>query len=232
MTDGICCSIIIPVLNEAGALPDTLRQLQSWRQAGHEVIVVDGGSDDGGLALSVANVDQCLGADRGRALQMNLGASQAKHDWLIFLHADTELPATAMPVMQAIFSDPNTVWGRFDINLSGRSRLLAVIAWFMNTRSRLTGIATGDQAIFVRKSDFIKVGSFPAIALMEDIELSSTLKQLAKPVCLSERVISSGRRWEHNGVVRTVFKMWLLRFRYFLGSRPDVLEKEYNRGTG
>jgi len=229
MTDSIKCSIIIPVLNEAQVLPRTLSYLHAWQAAGHEVIVVDGGSDDDSLALSRPHVELCQTSERGRAVQMNAGAHQAKYDWLIFLHADTQLPPSALPVMQAVFNDPGAVWGRFDIRLTGNSYLLSIIAWFMNLRSRLTGIATGDQAIFARKSDFISVGGFPTIALMEDIELSSMLKAHAKPICLYEKVTSSGRRWEQNGVVPTILKMWRLRLKYFLGFRPDILEKEYNR---
>jgi len=232
MNEHIACSIIVPVLNEEQALPRTLGALQAWREAGHEVIVVDGGSADGSMAISGPLADQCLHTARGRALQMNMGAAHAHHDWLLFLHADTELPGSAMNSLQLVFNDADSVWGRFDIHLAGRSRLLALIAWFMNKRSRLTGIATGDQAMFIRKTDFDRLGGFPAIALMEDITFSQQLKRLARPRCLPDTVTSSGRRWEDNGIFRTVIKMWQLRLCYFLGAKPSVLAKAYNREAG
>jgi len=232
MTNVIPCSIIIPVLNEERALPATLEALQPWRQAGHEVILVDGGSNDSSMSISRPLVDHSLQSECGRALQMNHGAAHAQNDWLLFLHADTLLPISAKASLQAVFDETRSVWGHFDIRLSGRSRLLAVIAWFMNKRSRLTGIATGDQAMFVRKTDFERLGGFPKIALMEDITLSSQLKCLAMPSCLADTVTSSGRRWEDNGIIRTVLKMWRLRFCYFLGAKPDSLAKAYRRETG
>lgn len=188
------------------------------RRRGHEVIVVDGGSDDGTAALAEGLCDRVLTAPRGRAAQMNAGAREAKGDVLVFLHADTRLPED--------FSLGSHVWGRFDVEIDGRHPLLKVVAWSMNLRSRLTGIATGDQAIFVRRDAF---PGFPEIALMEDVALSKLLKRRGAPACLRQRVVTSGRRWESRGVLRTIGLMWRLRLLYFLGVSPERLARRYER---
>lgn len=229
MTDRILCSIIIPVLNEQDILSKQLMSLQSLREAGHEVIVVDGGSHDASVTVATPCVDQIIHSEKGRAKQMNKGASCASHDWLLFLHVDTQLPASVMPSLQKVFDEDFTSWGRFDVRLSGQHVLYRTIAWFMNKRSRLTGIATGDQAMFVKKSSFNAVGGFPDIPLMEDISLSHRLKKTSAPVCLSEYVITSSRRWRNNGIIRTILMMWSLRLAYFLGVSPVILAERYNR---
>ncbi len=215
-------AIIIPALDEAAGIERTLRQLQPLRAAGHEVIVVDGGSNDATVALAAPLADRVIDAPRGRARQMNAGAAVAGGDALLFLHADTVLPDRAADlVLEAL---ERSLWGRFDVSIEGRSSLLAMVGFFMNWRSRLTGIATGDQAIFVRREAF---AGFPEIALMEDVAFSKAMKRKGKPACLSAKVTTSGRRWERHGVVRTIVLMWRLRLAYFLGARPQDLPRRW-----
>ncbi len=215
-------SVIIPALNEAAGIVAALEALAPLRASGHEVIVADGGSGDDTRELAAALADRVVAAPRGRARQMNAGAAAASGDALLFLHADTRLPAGADElILHALEKNP---WGRFDVAIEGCSALLPVIAFFMNRRSRLTGIATGDQAIFVRRDAF---PGFPEIALMEDVAFSKAMKRRAPPACLRDKVSTSGRRWERNGVVRTVILMWRLRLAYFLGASPDELARQY-----
>ena len=215
-------SIVIPALNEAAVIGAALSSLASIRARGHEVIVADGGSEDGTRELAAPLADLVVTAPRGRASQMNAGAAAANGDALLFLHADTRLPVNADYVIADALRKSN--WGRFDVAIEGRSPLLPAIAFFMNLRSRLTGIATGDQAIFVHRASF---GGFPQIALMEDIAFSKTMKRRSSPVCLRETVATSGRRWDEQGVWRTMFLMWRLRVGYFLGAAPDELARRY-----
>jgi len=166
-------------------------------------------------------------AERGRARQMNAGAAAADGEVLLFLHADTQLPADADVAVRAALADGRRAWGRFDVRIAGRAPMLRVVAGLMNLRSRLTGIATGDQAMFVRRQLFQRVGGFPDQPLMEDIELSRRLRALAPPCCLRQRVVTSGRRWETRGVWRTIFLMWRLRWRYWRGESPQALAEAY-----
>lgn len=212
-------SVVVPTLNEALAIRTALEALAPLRARGHEVIVVDGGSDDGTREIAAGLCDQLLSAPRGRATQMNAGARAARGEVLVFLHADTRLP----PGADALIAHAPR-WGRFDVEIEGRHPLLKVVGRAMNLRSRLTGIATGDQAIFVRRALF---PGFPEIPLMEDVALSRLLKRTGSPTCLRERVITSGRRWEAHGVLRTILLMWRLRLLYFLGARPEDLARRY-----
>jgi rSAM/selenodomain-associated transferase 2 len=221
-------SIIIPVLNESQSLPACLAVLQPLRNRA-EIIVADGGSTDDTVSIASGLADRVIRTRKGRALQMNAGAEQAKGDMLLFLHADTVLPDDALALIAQRLAEGGQ-WGRFDIRLQGRPIMLKVIAWMMNRRSRLTGIATGDQAIFVTRQAFFSIGGYPEIALMEDIALSKRLKTIGPPVCLAAKVTSSGRRWETFGVWRTILLMWLLRLRYFFGAEPSELAKLYERG--
>lgn len=216
-------SIVVPVLNEAAGLAAHLAALQPLRSRGHEVIVVDGGSEDGSAALAAPLADRVLSAPRGRALQMNAGARAATGDVLLFLHADTRLPAGAADLVLSVLK--NRVWGRFDVAIEGRHPALRLIAAAMNCRSRLTGIATGDQAMFVRRAEF---PGFPEIPLMEDLALSRRLRRRGRPACLRPRARTSGRRWESRGVLRTVLLMWRLRLLYALGVAPERLARQYH----
>lgn len=223
-------SVIIPSWNEEKAILSCLEGLQNFRHSGVcEVIVIDGGSTDNTLKLAKPLADKLLTSDKGRAVQMNAGAEQAQGDVLVFLHADTVLPDNAITLIKNAINDQQQ-WGRFDVALMGNHPMLKTVAWLMNWRSRLTGIATGDQAIFINRRLFESVGGYPVIALMEDIELCKRLKTISPPICLKIKVKASGRRWERDGVFKTILLMWWLRLRYFLGADPAVLVKAYYKG--
>ncbi|MFY9317134.1 MAG: TIGR04283 family arsenosugar biosynthesis glycosyltransferase [Burkholderiales bacterium] len=215
-------SIIVPALNEAAGIAACLQALAPLRAGGHEVIVVDGGSEDRTQEIAAPLADRVLVAPCGRARQMNAGAAAASGDALLFLHADSRLPPLADELVVQALRERN--WGRFDVRIDSVHPLLRVVARAMNLRSRLTGIATGDQAIFVRRADF---AGFPEIALMEDIAFSRAMKRRARPACLRARVTTSGRRWERGGVLRTVLLMWHLRLAYYFGASPDELARRY-----
>ncbi len=221
-------SITIPVLNEAPNIAQYLSKLQSYRDAGHEVILVDGGSTDATLQQAQGWVDRIVQSGRGRARQMNAGAEQAQGDVLLFLHADTRLPENADSLIREAL-EAGRVWGRFDVRLSGEAWALRIIETLMNWRSRLTGIATGDQAMFVLREAFAHLGGFAEIPLMEDIELSQRLKKISAPCCLHTRVVTSSRRWETQGILRTVLLMWGLRLAWFFGVSAARLHKIYYR---
>ena len=219
-------SIVVPCLDEADGIVEALHALAPLRRAGHEVIVVDAGND-GTDRLARPLADRVLRSPRGRALQMNRGAACAAGDILVFLHADTRLPDAADRLLTERMGRSGRRWGRFDVRLTGRQPLLRVIERLMNWRSRLTRIATGDQAIFVERTLFAAVGGFPEIALMEDVALSVRLREAGPPLCLRERVLTSSRRWERHGTLRTVLFMWWLRLRYFCGASPARLARDY-----
>jgi len=222
-------AIIIPTLNEAQNIVAFLEPLQSLRMR-CEIIIADGGSMDATETLVQPYVDAFLSCDnKGRALQMNQGAAYTNSEILIFLHADTLLPESALQNI-ATGIDKGHQWGRFNMHLMGKHPLLNVISFMMNWRSRLSGIATGDQAIFVNKATFEAVGTYPEIALMEDIALSKLLKKITPPYCIQQAVQSSARRWESFGVGRTILLMWYLRLRYFLGTPADKLSDMYRKG--
>jgi len=214
-------SVIMPVLNEACIVRDALELLQPLRARGAEVIVVDGGSADATSQLAAPLADRVVRAVRGRAAQMNAGAALARGDALLFLHADTRLPVDADRLLAG------HAWGRFDVRIDSRATALRLVAAMMNWRSRATGIATGDQAIFVAADFFHRVGGFPEIALMEDIAFSARARRLARPACLRARVTTSARRWEKHGVLRTIVLMWRLRLAYFMGADPAELARRY-----
>jgi rSAM/selenodomain-associated transferase 2 len=220
-------SMIVPVLNEAALVVQTLSALQPLRVAGHEVILVDGGSDDATIPLSERVVDQIVRSPRGRSRQMNAGSKVARGEVFLFLHADTLLPEGADKLIIDGLNQQGKSWGRFDVRLSGRHFLLRITEWLMNWRSRLTGVTTGDQGIFVQRKLFEAVGGFPEIDLMEDIALSKTLKRQGRPLCLWHRVLTSSRRWEKNGILRTIVLMWSLRLAYLLGADARSLAKFY-----
>jgi len=215
-------SIVVPVLNEAAVVGATLQSLAPLRAGGHEVIVVDGGSEDATREIAAPLADRVLAAPRGRAKQMNAGAAAATGEALVFLHADTRLPGRADELIEEALQ--SHAWGRFDVRIEGTQPLLSVVACAMNLRSRLTGIATGDQALFVRRASF---EGFPEIALMEDIAFCKAMKRRGRPACLRARAATSGRRWERHGLLRTILLMWRLRLAYFLGAEPDALARRY-----
>lgn len=220
-------SIIVPVLNEAHQLPAFLDHLQYWQEKGHEIIVVDGGSNDESPHLAVARGFNVISAHQGRARQMNAGAQVACGEILLFLHADTQLPQQADVLIQDALSASGKVWGRFDVRLEGHHWMLPIIAFLMNLRSCLTGIATGDQAIFVSADKFNNIGGFADLLLMEDIQLSKDLLQISRPVCLSQKATTSGRRWLDKGIWRTIWLMWRLRWAYWRGVPADILSEHY-----
>lgn len=219
-------SIIMPVLNEAAGIRAALKPLAPCRQRGVEVIVVDGGSTDGTPELARPLADRVMTAPRGRAAQMNAGAQAARGGILLFLHADTKLPSGADRLVIDGLASSQRPWGRFDVRIDGGGAL-ALVGLMMNVRSRLTGIVTGDQAMFATAEAFVRAGGFPDIALMEDIAVSKRLKGLGRPLCLHQRVTTSGRRWRQRGVLRTIVLMWRLRLAYFLGAEPDTLARRY-----
>lgn len=220
-------SVIVPALNEADGIGQTLASLQPLRNRGHEVLVVDGGSTDGTVERVARRADRVLDGPRGRARQMAAGAAAAEGTILWFVHADTVVPPDADLALWSALVRSRCRWGRFDVTLAGRHALLPVVAAAMNWRSRLSGIATGDQGLFVTRALYDAVGGFPDMPLMEDIALSRRLKAHGPPVCLRTRLLTSGRRWERDGAVRTIALMWRLRLAYALGADPTVLAHRY-----
>jgi rSAM/selenodomain-associated transferase 2 len=219
-------SIVMPVLDEAASIEAALRRLSPFHARGAEVIVVDGGSSDQTAALARPLADRVIVAQRGRALQMNAGAAAATGDVLLFLHADTQLPENAdMGVLDGL-ARSSRIWGRFDVRFDGGG-LLRIVAALMNARSQLTGIVTGDQALFVTRATFDHIGGFPDIPLMEDVAISVRLKRVSRPLCLRAPATTSARRWREHGVLRTILLMWKLRIAYFLGADPLRLARQY-----
>ncbi len=208
-------------------MPALLDGLSPLQQNGCEIILVDGGSEDDSAEIARSAGYTVLQSVRGRARQMNVGASKTRGEVLLFLHADTCLPQDAAVLVKRALANTNAVWGRFDVRIAGRSRMLQVVSFLMNWRSRFSGIATGDQAIFVTRSAFDKVGGFPDQELMEDIELSRRLCRLSRPACIRNYVTTSGRRWETYGVWRTIFLMWRLRWNYWRGVPAQKLARHY-----
>jgi len=225
-------SVIIPTLNEAGCIQSTLETLQPLRSRGHEVILVDGGSNDATLSLSEPLVDRVLQSPPGRARQMQAGAALSSGSILWFLHADSNIPVHADTLIMESLEISRADWGRFDISFTDRHPLLKCVAWFMNQRTRLTGIATGDQGIFVRRTLFDKVGGLPSIPLMEDISFSRSLKKHGRPCRVTQTLGASPRRWHAQGILRTIVTMWGLRLAYFAGIKPERLVKFYPVKSG
>ncbi len=229
MTGRPWLSIIMPVLNEASVLPDVLARLQPWREQGVEIILADGGSEDASRQIAKGLADRWLDTPPGRARQMNTGAACAKAPALLFLHADTELPAEALRALRDLLAQAEDLptWGRFDVEVAGRSKWLPVIGFMINLRSRFTGISTGDQGLFVTKMLFQAVGGFPDQPLMEDVEISKRLRRVKPPCNLTLKVRTSGRRWDANGAWSTIVLMWKLRWLYWRGESPQVLAQMY-----
>ncbi len=219
-------TIVLPVLNEAAIIVAALTALAPLRARGAEIVVADGGSRDGTAQLAKPFADRVITVRRGRGVALNAGAALGTGDALLFLHADTALPAGADRLIDAALA--RRAWGRFDLRIAGRHPLLTIVARMINWRSRATGIATGDQAIFVSRKAFEAVGGFPDLPLMEDIAISRRLKRLCRPLCIATPVVTSGRRWEQSGVIRTILLMWRLRLSYYLGVEPALLAELYD----
>jgi rSAM/selenodomain-associated transferase 2 len=222
----VTVSIVMPVLNEAARIEAALAALQSYRARGVEVIVADGGSTDGTPERAAPLCDRVIVALRGRASQMNAAATQARGDVLVFLHADTQLPVNADRLILNGLEQTGADWGRFDVRFD-HGGLLSLVAFAMNLRSRTTGIATGDQAIFMTRAAYDGAGGFPAIALMEDVAMSARLKRIGRSLCLRACVTTSGARWRKHGLVRTILLMWRLRLAFYFGADPARLARVY-----
>ncbi len=223
-------SVIVPALDEGAEIAAALRTLAPVRARGGEIILVDGGSGDDTVAQARPFVDCVIQSAPGRAVQMNAGAAAARGDWLWFVHADSRVDAGAVADLEAMAERSRRRWARFGVRLSGRRSLFRTIAFFMNARSCLTGIATGDQAIAVQRALFESVGGYPEQPLMEDIALSRMLRARGRPACLPARITTSSRRWEQRGPWRTIWLMWSLRFAYWRGADPAVLARRYRGG--
>jgi rSAM/selenodomain-associated transferase 2 len=223
-------SVVIPVRNEAQALPYLLNDLADLRASSAELILVDGGSSDGTCELALGRVDQLLRTASGRALQMNAGAAAARGEYLWFVHADTRVSAESLRSLQEALSE-RPLWGRFDVRLSGPGLALRLIGVMISLRSRLSGIASGDQGIFVARRHFEVLGGYAPIPLMEDLQLCRRLRALARPRCLRPPLSTSSRRWEQRGIWRTVVLMWCLRLAYYCGASPEKLARQYRRGS-
>jgi rSAM/selenodomain-associated transferase 2 len=223
-------SIVIPALNEAAGIAETLAALAPARARGSEVVVVDGGSQDATVRVAQPLADRVLAAPRGRARQMNAGAAAARGDVLLFLHADTVPPPDVDRLVHTVVA-AGAAWGCFDVTIRGRHPALAAVAWCMNWRSRLTGVATGDQGLFVARAPFEAVGRYPDLPLMEDVALSKALRARHRPARVRARLATSGRRWEQHGVWRSIWLMWRLRYAYWRGADPAMLAKRYERAA-
>lgn len=220
------CSIVIPVLNEAQLVQSQLSRLQALRRQGHEVILVDGASADQTVALAQPLVDRVVSSKCGRSAQMNAGAAVARHSLLVFLHLDTQLPTQFEAQLHA-FRDSDCIWGFSPVRLDANGLDFKLIGWFMNQRSRITHVCTGDQVLCVKQAPFERTGGFAPIALMEDVELCKRLRKLSGPHIFSEPALVSSRKWQKEGVWRTVMLMWRLRLAYFLGADPQRLSEQY-----
>jgi len=217
--------MIIPIYNEVNNIENYLSTLKN--HSFYEWIIVDGGSHDGTQGLLAQHGVPWMQGRKGRAMQMNDGAAQCKSDVLLFLHIDTQLPPQASDAIQAAMINPDMVGGRFDVRLDATSSVFRMIEKFINWRSRLSRISTGDQAMFVRRTVFEQLGGFPEQPLMEDIAFSRALKRQGRIACLTTQVVTSARRWQKQGVIRTVLLMWWLRLLYGCGVNPEVLARMY-----
>jgi rSAM/selenodomain-associated transferase 2 len=225
----VLVSVVVPTLDEAANIAGALADV-AVRCPGAEVLVVDGGSRDGTPDIAARSPGvRVLASPPGRARQMNAGARAASGQILLFLHADTRLPDGASALVAGAMARPGTVGGRFDVSFDSPRRALRMVAFFMNLRSRWTGISTGDQAIFVRRDIFAALGGYAEIPLMEDVELSGRLRRTGRLAPLRARVVTAARKWEREGTWRTIGLMWTLRLLYFFGADPARLHRMYYR---
>jgi rSAM/selenodomain-associated transferase 2 len=217
-------SIVVPVLNDGACLKKLLEQLTNF--AG-EIIVVDGGSSDDSVDIAQSLGATVIHSEAGRSRQMNRSAEAASRPVLLFLHSDSDLPQHFSALIEGAMRGNKFHWGRFDVRLSGKAPMLRIVEWMMNNRSALSGICTGDQGIFVKRDIFLQLGGFPQIELMEDIAFSKKMPR--RPYRIRHKLVTSSRRWERNGVLKTIALMWLLRFRFFMGADPKLLAKQYGQ---
>ena len=220
-------SIIIPVLNEENLLARHCKAYLSLIRSGHEILVVDGGSQDGSVRVASELGCKIYSTKASRGYQMHYGAKRSRHDMLLFLHADTLLPSHAAKIIASTLTNSGHPWGRFNVRFSDSRLIFCIIAWLMNKRSCLTGIVTGDHAMFVQRTFYFECGGYLDIPIMEDIEFSRRLKKHAPPACLSDTVITSSRKWEQHGIFRMMLTMWKLRLMYYLGVAPEKIVKLY-----
>lgn len=220
-------SFIIPVLNENLFFTKQQLYLQALLSQGHEIIIVDGGSkDDAHLAAEKIGC-KCIQTKASRGFQLHSGANASSHNILVFLHADTILPLNAINLIDESLNQAPAYWGRFDVAFTNKKLIFKVIAWFMNKRSCLTSIVTGDQTLFIKRNVYFDNGGFADLPLMEDIEFSKRLKHHSKPICINETVLTSSRKWEQHGIFRTIVLMWRLRLQFFLGVPAEQLARSY-----
>lgn len=223
--NSLSIAVIVPLLNEKQRLPALIDMLKSLEA--DEVVLIDGGSGDGSDELLAASSLNWCTSRQGRAVQMNCGAAQSTSDILLFIHADTLVSSTHLSAVREAMKEESVVGGRFDLRLSGNHPSFRLIEWFINVRSRLSRINTGDQCQFIRRRAFERMGGFPEQPLMEDVEFSKRLKRAGRIACLREKVTTSSRRWEQNGILKTVLLMWKLRLSYWLGVSPERLATIY-----
>ena len=220
-------SIIIPVLNESLFFTKQQLYLKALLNQGHEIIVVDGGSTDDSKLVAEKLGCTCINTKASRGYQLHAGANASTHDLLVFLHADTLLPLTATETIKTSLNSVTSYWGRFNVTFTNKKRIFKIIAWFMNRRSCLTGIVTGDHTLFIKRNTYFASGGFADIPIMEDIEFCKRLKKYSQPICLSETVTTSSRKWEQQGIINTILLMWRLRVLYFFGIPAEQLAKQY-----
>lgn len=220
-------SFVIPILNEEAALTKQSSSFQALIKEGHEIIAVDAGSFDASVAIAENIGCVCLNSKASRGLQLHIGAEKCSNDIIVFLHADTQLPKSAVQSILNTLSANKKYWGRFDVAFTNSSLVFKTIAWFMNRRSCITAVVTGDHTLFIKRETYFALGGFANIPLMEDVELSKRLKKHSRPACLKDTVITSSRKWETNGILKTVLSMWRFRLLFYFGASPEKLAKQY-----